>query len=352
MATQSQTAPVTQTPRSIRGPLRYQITTSSPQLEAGTKFSIYTRLTNPYDVPVKITAVTTLLPVEFIDVASLEKTQRKRKIVQLINSVQGAESQRVISGVRSFFKPKSSSDPAPRMSTQPVNSVPESDILSESDPFSILQLIRTSSDPESAKAEALRQLHQALSDGDKVTPTVIDLQPGNSVIQVFTLKTSRAIFFPPNIYQSSVRIEYEIDSAKNIDVADYQLNIRAPLKAILYGALTGSFFGFVLKDLTGERAMMALFASTRTPQMIVSYLLSLLTAMMIAGIVVVAFARKKDAQPILSVEDFWGGVFVGLLAGYTGKSFLDKTLGTANSTGPAVPSATPTPSLPAATPRP
>jgi hypothetical protein len=44
--------------------------------------------------------------------------------------------------------------------------------------------------------------------------------------------------------------------------------------------------------------------------------------MMISGIVVVAFARKKDAQPILSVEDFWGGVFVGFLVGYTGKSFL------------------------------
>ncbi|WP_353073977.1 hypothetical protein [Tunturiibacter gelidiferens] len=104
------------------------------------------------------------------------------------------------------------------------------------------------------------------------------------------------------------------------------MNIRAPLKAILFGALIGSFFGFLLKDLTGERTLITLVNTTRTPGSIASYLLSLATAMMIAGITVVAFARKKDAQPILSVEDFWGGVFVGFLAGYTGKSFLDKTV--------------------------
>ena len=150
----------------------------------------------------------------------------------------------------------------------------------------------------------------------------MELQPGNSFVHVFTLKTNRSIFFPPNIYQSSIRVSYKIDDANNIDVADYQLNIRAPLKAILYGALTGSLFGFFLKDLLSARTMMAL----NTPSSIISYVLSLVAAMMISGIVVVSFARKKDAQPILSVEDFWGGVFVGFLAGYTGKSFLDQAI--------------------------
>ena len=41
---------------------------------------------------------------------------------------------------------------------------------------------------------------------------------------------------------------------------------------------------------------------------------------------VVTFARKKDSQPIMTIEDFWGGVLVGVLAGYTGKSILDKYL--------------------------
>jgi hypothetical protein len=70
----------------------------------------------------------------------------------------------------------------------------------------------------------------------------------------------------------------------------------------------------------GERAIRTLNPSS--PSSMIFYVLSLLAAMMISGIVVVSFARKKDAQPILSVEDFWGAVFVGFLAGYTGKAFL------------------------------
>jgi hypothetical protein len=121
------------------------------------------------------------------------------------------------------------------------------------------------------------------------------------------------------------------------DTTWLQLNIRAPLRAILYGALTGSLFGFLLPDLSGERAVMTLFATTHTIQSASSYLLSLMTAMMIAGIAVVAFARKKDAQPILSVGDFWGGVFVGFLARYTGKSFLDKALEGTGIVAPSTP---------------
>src|SRR5947208_9435727 len=85
---------VPQKSRSIRGPLRYQITTSSPQIEAGTKFSIYTRITNPYDVPVMINAVTTLLPVEFLDIALLERENKKRALIDRIRLVQGYKEER------------------------------------------------------------------------------------------------------------------------------------------------------------------------------------------------------------------------------------------------------------------
>jgi len=38
---------------------------------------------------VQITSVTTLLPVEFIDVAILERIERKQKLVELVKAVQG-----------------------------------------------------------------------------------------------------------------------------------------------------------------------------------------------------------------------------------------------------------------------
>ena len=322
--------------------MRYQITTSAPQLEAGTKFSIYTRITNPYDVPVTIKSVTTLLPVEFRDIALLERANRKHKILELISSVQRDQAEPE-GRLSNLFQKRAASEVSPRLSTEPLNAVPESDILADADALSLQTLIRTANDKQRAKNEVVRKLKRALEDVNKMSPTEVNLQPGNSVIQVFTLKTNRAIFFQPNVYQSSVRIEYEIDSAKNIDVADYQLNVRAPLKAILCGALLGSVFGFLLKDLTGQQNIVKLFA-VATAQGVTEYLLSLLTAGLISVVVVVGFARKKDAQPILSVEDFWGGVFVGFLAGYTGKAMLEKPGITPNPlpTGALVPSPTPT----------
>jgi hypothetical protein len=60
---------------------------------------------------------------------------------------------------------------------------------------------------------------------------------------------------------------------------------------------------------------------------------------LIRWVVVAAFARKKDAQPFLSVEDYYGGFFVGILAGYNGDSLF------ASAGIPAIPpgSITPTP---------
>ena len=124
--------------RHIRGPLRYQITTSSPQLEAGTKFSIYTRITNPYDVPVNIDSVTTTLPVEFINVDALERAERKHKIVALIRSVQGFVPQESkFFGV--FGQGKGDTCPAPaRMSNEQIRStLGGADLVLNSNPHSI-----------------------------------------------------------------------------------------------------------------------------------------------------------------------------------------------------------------------
>lgn len=47
-----------------------------------------------------------------------------------------------------------------------------------------------------------------------------------------------------------------------------------------------------------------------------------------ALIVIVAFARKSNVQQVVSVEDFWGGLFTGFLVGYSGDTFIRSILGT------------------------
>jgi hypothetical protein len=48
--------------------------------------------------------------------------------------------------------------------------------------------------------------------------------------------------------------------------------------------------------------------------------------------------HRADTQPLISVEDFWGGVFVGFVAGYLGSSVLSQVLPTVPAGG-AIPQA-------------
>src|ERR1700676_5231581 len=158
----------------IRGPLRYSIETSSTQIEAGKKFSISMQVTNPYDVPGTIHDVNTQLPVELID-----RT--------------GTNSQGFVSLVKAELERRT-----------PATPEPESETVSGSGP--------TPSDQ------------------------AILLQPGNSTVKTFTVKTKWAVFFPPASYNPYLWVDYEIDGSRNKDSVRYTLNIRSPLKAIIYGA--------------------------------------------------------------------------------------------------------------------
>ena len=65
-----------------------EIGTSSPVLEAGRPFSVLITIQNPFDVPVEVTAVTTVAPVEFIDLERRNyERQRKREIRTRINAI-------------------------------------------------------------------------------------------------------------------------------------------------------------------------------------------------------------------------------------------------------------------------
>jgi hypothetical protein len=252
--------------KSIRGPLRYDVETSSPQMEAGKKFSVTMQITNPYDVPVTIYDLNTQLPIELKDPTI---PTDKKGFVSLMK-------QRVLAVI-----PNPGVGPRIEPGPEPV---------------------------------------PALGPGD---PT-IELQPGNSTVRTFAIKTTSAIFFPPASYNLYLWIDYSIDGQRNKDSVRYTLNIRAPIKAVLYGSITGSVLGFVLRSIYEHPVLTLPWQDwPRT----VAWLAQLFGSVLAAAIAVVAFARKKETQPILSVEDFWGGLFIGFLAGYTGKSFLSKITG-------------------------
>jgi hypothetical protein len=239
----------------FRGPLRYEIETASAQLEAGAPFSIFVRIGNPYDVPVTILAVKSLLPSEFKDPDEPDPSWRER------------------------------------LSLKSVVEAP-------------LELVATSLQPvgEGEKAEAV--------------PGPVLLQPGNTALRKFTAKTRESILFSPSLYTFHVEIHYEINGKANLDAVKQQFNVRSPLNALVYGSFWGALTGASLhglKENLGDLTKLLSLYSIAAP----------VAGVLIGAVVVVAFARKKDAQPFITVEDFYGGFFVGFLAGYVGFPLLD-----------------------------
>lgn len=252
----------------FRGPLRYEVKTSLGQLEAGRKFTVFLKITNPYDIPVHILHVDTQIPVEFMDA------------------------------------------------------------LKPSDSF-------WSQFTSQVKQEALRSIDtervsaHALGPGSPVQPTEpelgdVVLQPGNSALRAFTLRTRRETSFTPSTYCLQIQVKYEMAGLPNHDTVEHQLNVRAPMKALINGALAGAVMGFILRAVYSQSPGTALAATAGFPGRILA---EVVASALVACAVVIAFARKKDAQPFIAIEDVWGGMFVGIVAGYGGQRILDGILG-------------------------
>lgn len=144
------------------------------------------------------------------------------------------------------------------------------------------------------------------------------LQPGNTTIYEFKLKTTRSTFFTPAVHNLNAQIQYEMNNTINHDTVKYQLNIRAPQKALIYGSISGAIVGPMLRSIDNTSGLPSLISQ--------NFLVTAFASVLLGAVLVIAFARKKDAQPFITIEDFWGGFFIGFLAGYVGKSLLNQFL--------------------------
>jgi hypothetical protein len=138
----------------------------------------------------------------------------------------------------------------------------------------------------------MEQQKEKLRQFEEVGQPEVILQPANSTIQAFTLRTTHAILFAPSSYNLNLQIEYEIDGNLNQDSVGYQLNVRAPLKALIFGAIVGSLIGYLVRDIFENKALVGLLTNP-TAFGWVSWLISLIGNVLVGALIVIAFARKK-----------------------------------------------------------
>ena len=255
----------------IRGAVRVIITTSTDSLVAGDPFTIFITIQNPFERELIVHGVSTSFPTEFEDLGPRHQHEKP-----------GTPENQHIESNSSVVVP---------------NVTQRTNILDRIVPVAQVQ-------PKTSFARGITELEKNV---------VIPLQPGNSTIRAFTIKTRKNIWFKPSTYRFNIEIDYELAGCRNSDTIEHIVNIRASLISIMVGAAIGGLGGWLVnkKDLLFFDGT-SLFAN----------LISLIVSIIIALLAVVLLARKKDIQPLITVEDLWGGIAIGFIAAYSGPRYL------------------------------
>jgi hypothetical protein len=352
----------------VRGALKLEASTSTPLTLAGEEISIYVVIRNPFLVPVKIYSTETHIPVSLVDELGRKRARRRlkqdrKKEIKAVGKDDETSDSTNMTSTKStkemrpmfieiikfslrlkfilldlvqplvrFFQPNAGDRVAIAVSPEEE----DSDIDLRRSRIQIMGNVvgdvAIASQYAAVNVDILGNLKGdlriAASANDALTieqekGAGIVLQPGDSLVKHFVLKTTKWLFFPPINHTFQIQVRYEVDEKVHIDTLPFSINIRAPMRSSIVGAIIGGFFGHMARDSNNLSNLLSFNKQL---------LIGLLRTIIFSLIVIVAFARKSSVQQVVSVEDFWGGVFTGFLVGYTGEEFIKSVLGSTTAT--------------------
>ncbi|MGV9380031.1 hypothetical protein ACWDRB_29715 [Nonomuraea sp. NPDC003707] len=151
------------------------------------------------------------------------------------------------------------------------------------------------------------------------------LEPGCTDVWTIRLGSNRSPFFIPAQYRLQLTVIYSLTPIKRTGQIDPSLAplfsntttvivpVKAALWSIILGGILGGAIGGIGRSLQNAKTLDALFADH-----LGASLGSLFLSLILSAAAIIFSARKSDAQTFVTVEDFWGGMLIGFLIGYSG----------------------------------
>lgn len=154
------------------------------------------------------------------------------------------------------------------------------------------------------------------------------LQPGNTVVYSLALRTQSRLLFRPSQYSLQHSLNFYFSNldqrtAVQTNTANQLLTVRAPIWAVMLGSIIGGTAGYAARCFQdacqpGKDGGLVGFGQPWWYYPMRAVLTAILSAMAI-----VFLARKSETQSMVSIEDFWGGLVIGFLVGYTGTAAFE-----------------------------
>ena len=357
-----------------RGLLDLSIQLSTRNITAGNEFALFVLATNPFDKPVWIREVNVSLPSELKlahereaqerikgererqETASKAAEQRLTEIktelgsllqrLETIANKQDSEKRdHELAELYQSIKEESENIQGQGVSTIRVYDGSEIGMLKVGSNITSVRIYDSTKVGkvevyDSEFTEGLLQartvkLKSSLPDGSA-------LQPGSTVVYTVVLNVKKSLIFTPTQYRLQFNVNYGFtpESPRTFEEATqkedeiqtntlaHELAIRPSVYSLIIGAMLGGFIGSsakLLQTIPSENWQ------TLTGVNLISSLVTIAVAVILSGMAIIFMARKSDAQSFVSIEDFWGGLLIGFLVGYTGTSFFESLTGVAAS---------------------
>lgn len=155
--------------------------------------------------------------------------------------------------------------------------------------------------------------------GKKKRDPPLKLSPGESHADSFFGRTHKFLTFRPDKYLLMLWVDYSTEKDEFIrEVQVESVDVLASIKSIVIGAIIGGLMG----------ATVRIFSKPYD----VRTLVELLGSVILSVLAVIALSRKTGAQTLITIQDFWGGILVGFLVGYSGKTFFEQLMGITSTT--------------------
>jgi hypothetical protein len=149
------------------------------------------------------------------------------------------------------------------------------------------------------------------------------LQSGESWSYSFNLIVPSWLFQPGGQLTFQGSIVYRYKGVLHTSPFEVTFPVRPPLLSMTIGAVAGSVLGTLAQIFRDHGTSGLSYVRHGYPEYGGAGLLAVILAT-----IAVAFAsrRSADSQPVVTIENFWGGVTAGFLIGFVGQDYFQKLI--------------------------
>lgn len=344
-------------PTSQLGLLDLSVDLSVPEIYAGTDFTLYLHVKNPFAVPVWIQTVEVSLPTQLkwlpapALVAARKESDRAEKERSKRIRVRNKKVLKIRSRLAQLGPAAESREP---LEHQLISLIEENDQDERQRDFATTEAqIKAAGDSRiEVNGVTARRISVDTSDRARIEingirwqdetervplagslPKGAALQPGCTDVWTIRIGSSRSPLFVPAKYNLQVTVIYALEAIpERVESAEgeeeavgaidrrlfanttaFTAQIKSAVSSVILGGVGGGVLGSFARSLQEAKTL-----GNLADHDLGSTLGALLLALILSGAAIVFSARKSDAQSFVTVEDFWGGLLIGFLVGYSG----------------------------------